>query len=110
QVREGVVKDFGRDVFGRFAVRQAPRDVGVHALEVNFVERGKAARVLLCRFDQPPLAGFLYGLQRELRSSCCHSIELLSREKVTVRVSCRVRRALPPSHSESVLWPFRFLP
>ncbi len=81
EIRKGVVKHLGRNVFSRFAIAQAPRDVCVHALEVNFVERGEAAGVLLSRFDQPTLAGFLYGLQRELRSSCCHSIELLGGAK-----------------------------
>ena len=110
QIRKRVVKHLGRHVFSRFAVRQAPRDVRVHALEVNFIERAEAARVLLRRFDQPPFAGFLYGLQRELRSSCCHSIELPSGGKVTVRISCRVRLASLPSRFESVPLPCRFLP
>jgi hypothetical protein len=80
------MKHLGSHVFSRRAIRQASRDVGVHPLEVNFVERGEPAGILLRRFDQPPLAGFLYGLQRELRSSCCHSIELLHGGKVTGRV------------------------
>jgi len=81
------MKHLRRHVLGPFAIAQAPPDVRVHPLEVNFVERGETAWVLLSRLDQPTLAGFLYGLQRELPSSCCPSIELAGRGKVTVEVA-----------------------
>src|SRR5579863_66333 len=85
EIRQGVVKHLGGHVLGGLAVTQAPPDVRVHALEVDFIERRKAAGVLLRRLDQPALARFLYGLQRVLRSCCCHSIELAGKPKVTLQ-------------------------
>ena len=52
------MKDVGRQVLNFRTIANSPRDVGIHAVEVLFVQLVKAARVLLSSFDQEPFFGF----------------------------------------------------
>jgi hypothetical protein len=58
-----LLEDVGGKVLNFGTIVNAPRDVGIHAVEILFVQLGKAARVVLSRFDQEPFFGFSYLTQ-----------------------------------------------
>jgi hypothetical protein len=52
------MKDVGGEILSFRTIANSPRDVGIHAVKVLFVQLGKAARVILSSFDQEPFIGF----------------------------------------------------
>ena len=52
------MKDLGSEILGLHTITNSPRNVGIHAVKVLFVQLGKAARVILSSFDQEPFIGF----------------------------------------------------
>jgi len=77
------MKDLGGEILNFRALANSPRNIGIHAVKVLFVQLGKAARVILSSFDQEPFIGFS-GLTQVLTSPRFLVIKLASREKVTV--------------------------
>src|SRR5271170_783462 len=91
QVGQRLMKHVGGEVFGGIAVANPPRDEGINPLKMNFVEIGKASRVLLGSFHQQTLVRLL---REPLRRRCSRHhrflnslllYKLLRREKVTER-------------------------
>ena len=60
-VQKSLMKDLRRELFRGRAFAHSPRDVGIRSLEVKFIQLGKTARVLLCRFDQEPLVLLVFA-------------------------------------------------
>ena len=52
------MKDLGSEILDFRALANPPRNVGIHAVKVLFVQLRKAARVILSSFDQEPFIGF----------------------------------------------------
>jgi hypothetical protein len=52
------MKDLGRKLLSFRTITNSPRNVGIHAVKVLFIQLGKAARVILSSFDQEPFIGF----------------------------------------------------
>jgi hypothetical protein len=52
------MKNLGGEILDFRTITNSPRDVGIHAVEVLFVQLSKAARVILSSFDQEPFFGF----------------------------------------------------
>ena len=52
------MEDVGSKILSFHTIANSPRNVGIYAVEVLFVQLGKAARVLLSSFDQEPFFGF----------------------------------------------------
>jgi hypothetical protein len=61
------MKDLGGEILNFRALANSPRNIGIHAVKVLFVQLGKAARVILSSFDQEPFIGFS-GLTQVLTS------------------------------------------
>jgi len=58
-VPQRLVKDLGGHVLRRVSVIYAPRDEGIDAVKITFIELGKATRIMLGRLDQEPLVGYI---------------------------------------------------
>jgi hypothetical protein len=52
QIRERLMKDVRSQLLCRRTLANSPRDKGINAFEVRFIQFGKTARVLLCRLYQ----------------------------------------------------------
>ncbi len=52
------MEDVSGEILRPGMTTNSPRDVGIYAVKVRFVQLGKAARVLLSSFDQEPFFGF----------------------------------------------------
>lgn len=52
------MEDVGGEILGFRTVTNSPRDVGIDARKVLFIQLGEAARVVLSSFDQEPFFGF----------------------------------------------------
>src|SRR5215470_13451958 len=58
EICECLLKDVSSKILGLGAIANSPRDVRIHAVEMEFVQLRKAARVLLSSLDQEPFIGF----------------------------------------------------
>ena len=52
------MKDLRSEILDFRAITNVPRNVGIHAVKVLFVQLREAARVILSSFDQEPFFGF----------------------------------------------------
>ena len=52
------MKDLGSEILSFGTITNSPRNVGIYAVKVLFVQLCKAARVMLSSFDQEPFFGF----------------------------------------------------
>jgi hypothetical protein len=52
------MEDVGGKILNFRTITNSPRDVGIHAVKILFVQLCKAARVHLSSFDQEPFVGF----------------------------------------------------
>ena len=57
------MKDLRGEILNFRTITNSPRDVGIHAVKVQLIQLGKAARVILSGFDQEPFFGFSYLTQ-----------------------------------------------
>jgi hypothetical protein len=73
EIRQSLMKYFGRKVFGFCPIPYPLHNVSVDAPKVNLVELRKAGRVVLRSFNEKPLVRFfLQSLQRILRGFVFH--------------------------------------
>jgi len=52
------MKDLSSEILDFHTITNSPRNVGIHAVKVLFVQLSEAARVILSSFDQEPFIGF----------------------------------------------------
>src|SRR5690349_1672651 len=81
------MKDLGSQILNFHTITNSPRNVGINAVKVLFVQLGKAARVFLSSFDQEPFIGFSCLTQgANSPRSAFPSLKLTRDEIVTVLI------------------------
>src|SRR5215469_7410023 len=101
------MKDLSRHFLSRVAVANPASDEGVDAMEVPLVKLGKAARVLLRRFDQQPLVRQIANHAQvvPLADPLSSATELICRETQKVTAEFIKRTWLAHTRFSRLLFP-----
>ena len=79
------MKNMRRQFFRGRTFANSPRDIGIHAFEVEFIQLGKTARILLRRLDQGSFFVLVSLDPSRLVLAVFQLYKLLGEEKVTER-------------------------